>query len=87
MKRFDEALTSMGAQKITTSEINREILEEELPRDFGVEFNVGAGGYYGGEEQSVYVLRKADRTIWFKIYSDSNRGSVMIMESMAIPAS
>jgi len=85
LKRFDDAIKGLGAEKITTSEINREILDKELPKDFNVEFNSGSGGYYPGQEQSVYVLRKADRVIWFKIFSDGNQGSVMIVESMEAP--
>lgn len=87
LKRFDQALTALGAQKITTSEVPRDVLRDQLPRDFGVEFNAGAGGYYGGEEVSTYVLRRAGRAVWYKIYSDGNSGSVLIAESEDVPAS
>lgn len=86
LKRFDEALTALGAQKVTTSEIPNEVIDTQLPKDFGVEFNAGAGGYYAGEEVSTYVLRHPDRVVWFKVYSDGNGGSLLIAESEAPPA-
>lgn len=87
LKRFDQALTALGAHKVTTSEVPRDVLRDQLPKDFGVEFNAGAGGYYGGEEVSIYVLRQADRVVWYKIHSDGNAGSVLIAESEDVPAS
>lgn len=86
LKRLDQALTALGAQKITTSEVPRDVIREQLPKNFGVEFNAGAGGYYGNEEVSTYVLRQANRVVWYKIYSDGNGGSVLIAESEDVPA-
>lgn len=86
LKRFDEALTALGAQKITTSEVPRAVIDTDLPKNFGVEFNTGAGGYYGNQEVSTYVLRQTDRVVWFKVYSDGNNGSLLIAESGDVPA-
>jgi len=85
LKRFDQALTELGAQKITTSEIPDDVIRDQLPKDFGVEFNAGAGGYYRGQEVSTYVLRRSDRVVWYKIYSDGSDGSVLIAESEDVP--
>ncbi len=57
--------------------------EDELPDDFGVEFNAGAGGYYRSQELSTYVLRQADRVVWFKVYSGTKDGSLLIAETDA----
>ena len=59
------------------------MLKEQLPEDFGVEFNTGAGGYYGNQEVSTYVLRHADQVTWFKVYSDTNSASLLIAETRA----
>lgn len=80
LKRVDEALTALGATKITTSKVPSEVLDKDLPEDFGVEFNAGAGGYYGNQEVSTYLIRHADRVVWFKVYSDGGGGSVLIAE-------
>lgn len=85
LKRVDEALTALGAVRVTQSEVPEELLEKELPKDFGVEFNAGAGGYYGGQEVSTYVLRRADKAVWFKVYSDTNSGSLLVAETEAAP--
>lgn len=86
LKRFDQALTALGAHKITTSEVPADVIRDQLPKNFGVEFNTGAGGYYGGQEVSTYVLRRDDRVVWFKVYSDGNSGSMLIAESEDVPA-
>ena len=83
LKRIDEALTALGAVKIVTAKIPDQVLEDELPEDFGVEFNAGAGGYYRGQELSTYVLRQADRVVWFKVYSGTKDGSLLIAETDA----
>ena len=83
LKRIDEALTALGAVKIVTAKIPDQVLEDELPDDFGVEFNAGAGGYYRSQELSTYVLRQADRVVWFKVYSGTKDGSLLIAETDA----
>lgn len=86
LKRIDEALTALGASRITTSKIPSAVLEKDLPEDFGVEFNAGAGGYYGDEEVSTYLIRHADRLVWFKVYSDAGGGSILIDEAAPVAA-
>lgn len=82
LKRLDQALTGLGATRITTSEIPGTVLDNELPKDFGVEFNAGAGGYYSGAgEVSTYVIRRPDRIIWMKVFSDTIGGSVLVAET------
>lgn len=88
LKRVDQSMTAIGAHKVTTSEVPQAVIDAQLPKDFGVEFNTSSGGYYGGQEVSTYVLRRADRTVWFKVFSDANAGSLMIAEAEpAAPAS
>lgn len=81
LKRIDQALAAAGAVKVTTSQVPEEVLDEQLPDDFGVEFNAGAGGYYGDQEVSTYVLRHPTGVTWFKVYSDGNGGSLLVAEA------
>lgn len=86
LKRTEEALVAQGAVKIASGKIPREVLDEHLPDGFGVEFNTGAGGYYSGQDLSTYVLRQADRVVWFKVHAGNNDGSLLIAETDATPA-
>jgi len=86
LKRFDEALAALGARKITQSEVPSAVIETDLPKNFGSEFYPGSGGYYGNQEVSTYVLRQADKVVWYKLFSDGNGGSVLAAESDAVPA-
>lgn len=82
LKRIDEMLTAQGAVKIASGEIPSEVLDNELPRDFRTDLNAGAGGYYNGRESSTYVLRRADRAVWFTVYSGGNSGNLLVAESI-----
>lgn len=81
LKRLDEALVAQGAVKIASGKIPRDMLDRDLPENFGVDFNVGAGGYYPGQELSTYVLRQADRVVWFKVHSGNSDGSLLVAEA------
>lgn len=81
LKRIDEALTGLGASKVTTSELPSAVVRKDLPKNFGSEFYAGAGGYNGDQEVSTYVIRQADRVVWFKAFGDENRGSLLIAEA------
>lgn len=85
LKRIDQALTALGAVKITGSKLLEDVLDKELPENFGTEFNAGAGGYYGGQASNVYVLRTADHVVWAKVFSNDNEGSLLIAETDATP--
>lgn len=86
LKRIDEALAALGAVKVAAGKIPRQVLDDELPEDFGVEFNTGSGGYYPGQELSTYVLRHADKATWFKVSSNTNSASLLVAEA-DVPAS
>ena len=82
LKRADQALTALGATKVTTSGIPEAIHEKDMPENFGSEFYAGAGGYRSSEQEvSTYVIRHADRTVWFKVFADTNSGSILIAET------
>ena len=82
LKRADEALAALGATKVTTSGIPEVIYEKDMPENFGSEFYVGAGGYQSSEQElSTYVIRHADRTVWFKVFANTNTGSILIAET------
>lgn len=87
LKRADQALTGLGATKVTTSGISDAIHEKDMPENFGSEFYAGAGGYRSsGKELSTYVIRHADRTVWFKVFADTNSGSILIAETEPVAA-
>lgn len=82
LKRVEDALTALGATKVTTSGIPEAILEKDMPKDFGSEFYAGAGGYRSaGEELSTYVIRHADRNVWFKVAANTDDASILVAET------
>ncbi|MCR6664182.1 MAG: hypothetical protein NVV60_13790 [Luteimonas sp.] len=38
-----------------------------------------------GRDLSTYVLRQADRVVWFKVHAGNNDGSLLIAETDATP--
>lgn len=82
-RNVQQALEALGAVRVTDKTLDEETYkahEDEL-EEFGKEFTAVRGAYYWYDRTlDVYVIRRADKAIWFVLVNDNNESNVMVAE-------
>lgn len=82
-RNVQQSLEALGAVRLTDKALDEATYkahEAEL-EDFGNEFSSMRGAYYWYDRTlDVYVIRRADKAIWFVLVNTNNDSNVMVAE-------
>ena len=82
-RAVENAVKALGGVQVANSDAPNPVIEE-LPRDLRNDMRLGLGSIYGNPITS-YVIRRADKTIWVQVVSDSNHASWTVVDGPPPP--
>lgn len=83
-RSVENAVKALGGVQITSSEAPIPVIDE-LPQSLRGDMSLGFGPVFGNAI-TTYVIRRADRTIWVHLVSDSNHATWAVIDGPATPA-
>ena len=78
---LQKAVEAAGGVRVASSEPTSEAIDE-IPETIRQDMRLGMGPMYGNPFTS-YVIRRADRTIWLQVVSDSHNSAWAVVEAPA----
>ena len=81
-RNITHVIQQLGGVEVTNSKIPKELIEE-IPKDILVQHNAGLGDIYNDAAQT-YVIRQADKNIWFHLAKSGNYMGLMVAETQSL---
>ena len=78
---LQKAVEAAGGVRVASSEPTSEAIDE-IPETIRQDMRLGMGPMHGNPFTS-YVIRRADRTIWLQVVSDSHNSAWAVVEAPA----
>lgn len=76
---IENAIKAAGGVRIASSVAPNDLIEN-VPETLRSDMRLGLGPVYGNPFTS-YVIRRADRTVWVQVVSDSNRSTWTVVDA------
>lgn len=81
-RNLQSVIRDLGGVEVTNSQIPAEIIKQ-IPKDTAVLFNSGLGDIYN-EAVQTYVIRQADKNIWFHLAKSGIYMGLVVAETKAV---
>lgn len=83
-RAFDASVKALGGVQVANGDVPNSMIDD-LPQTLRSDMSLGIGSVYGNAV-TTYVIRRADRTLWIHVVTDSSQANWAVVEVPVTPA-